>query len=301
MRVTKYIVTVGDSVHWGQGLTREHKLHSIVAQVLRTEWPDLIEHHLAHSGAVIGAGATVTRQRVDGEVPVGSPTVIEQAAAFPGDPAEVDVVLVNGGINDVNIRNILNPFISADQLSDLIREHCYDSMRVLLGDVVARFPAATTRIVVTGYYPILSHRSKPFGIPLLLEHEGIFILPSVTGAAITDKNPVVEHCLQFWQESTRCLQDAVADLSTAHPSSHINFVDPGFGERNAMFADEPWLFGLKAGLMPEDEVVSSRHTSCNVAIPGGDFLAREQCYRASAGHPNVTGARRYADAILGAL
>jgi hypothetical protein len=295
-----YIVTIGDSVHWGQGLTREHKLHVLIADALRAQNPGLAEHHMAHSGAVIGAGLTVTRQRVDGEVPVGSPTIIEQAAGFPGDPAEVAVVLVNGGINDVDIRNILNPLLPLQALSDLTREHCLDSMRVLLTGVVQRFPAPQTHIVVTSYYPILSHDSKPFGIPLLLESEGVFV-PRAAANLPAAQNPIVQRCLQFWNESTQCLQQAVADVNAANPPARIIFVDPGFRERNAVFADDPWLFGLQFGLLPEDEVIAPRHGSCNAAIPPLDFLAREQCYRASAGHPNVKGAAQYATAIKQAL
>lgn len=296
-----YIVTIGDSVHWGQGLTREHKLHVLIADALRAQDPGLVEHHMAHSGAVIGAGLTVTRQRIDGEVPVGSPTILEQASAFPGDPADVAVVLVNGGINDVDIRNILNPLLPRQILSDLTREHCLDSMRVLLTEVVEQFNAPQTRIVVTSYYPILSHDSKPFGVPLLLESEGLFVPPAALNLPAAGQNPIVERCLQFWRESTQYLEEAVADVNAAHRPARIIFVDPGFSEHNAVFADDPWLFGLKLGLFPQDEVIAPRRGSCNAAIPPGDFLSREQCYRASAGHPNVKGAARYATAIAQAL
>lgn len=296
-----YLVTIGDSVHWGQGLARQHKLHTLVANAIRVNVPDLIEHFMAHSGAVIGAGLTVTRQRVDGEVPVPSPTIMEQAAGFPGDPAEVLAVLVQGGINDVDIRTILNPFISSRQLSDLTREYCFDSMRVLLEELVVRFPALTTKIIVTAFYPILSHRSAPLGLPLFLQLHGIDVSAPFTPALPQGTNPIVDHCLQFWHESTTCFADAVAAVNAAHPTRQVLFVDPGFTERNAVFADDPWLFGLDPFLMPEDEVVQARHAACNAAIPAGDFLAREQCYRASAGHPNIIGAKKYADAILAVI
>ncbi len=79
------------------------------------------------------------------------------------------------------------------------------------------------------------------------------------------------------------------------------FVDPGFTEENAAFASEPWLWGLNNDLTPQDEVAGPRRGACDAAIPRHEGLAREQCYRASAGHPNVTGARKYADAILQAM
>jgi hypothetical protein len=51
---------------------------------------------------------------------------------------------------------------------------------------------------------------------------------------------------------------------------------------------------------PQDEVIVTRRASCVAAIPEFDVFAREQCFRASAGHPNVSGARAYATAILAA-
>ena len=300
--MANYIVTIGDSVHWGQGLTTPHKLHTIVAREVRKTTPDLIEHFMAHSGAVIGVGLTVTNQRVDGEVPVPSPTILEQAAGFPGDPADVLAVLVNGGINDITIQNILNPFVSTQQLADLTKEHCLDSMEVLLDELAQRFPAATTKIIVTGYYPILSYRSNPVAIHMLQQFHGIFVPPAFEVTFTAAHNPVVDHCLQFWKQSRTHLQDAVTQAAAAYPGRIFQYVDPGFTERNAVFADDPLLFGLTIPtFLPNDEVVHPRHTACNGVFDPIDFLAREGCYRASAGHPNVAGAKRYADAILAVI
>ena len=62
---------------------------------------------------------------------------------------------------------------------------------------------------------------------------------------------------------------------------------------------QAWLFGINADLSPEDPMAAARRASCNACLD--DFLRREQCYRASAGHPNLTGAQKFADAILAAL
>jgi hypothetical protein len=296
-----YLVTLGDSVHWGQGLLHAHKLHTIVGAEMRKTQPDLVDHFLAHSGATIGVGATVKRQRVHGEVPIAYPTILEQVEGFVGAPADVTAVLVNGGINDIDIRNILNPAVSPRTLSDLTVEHCYDSMRVVLEAVVHGFDNPATAVVVTPYYPILSPRSQPFGIPRLLAHQGLAV-PRELDLTI-GTNPLVARCLQFWNESTVCLKRAIAEVNAAMAIPRIAFADPGFTENNAVFAGEPWLFGLGRDLTlpPQDEVIGERHHACDLAFPPIDWPTREQCYRASAGHPNVTGARKYADAILTAL
>lgn len=296
-----YLVTLGDSVHWGQGLLHAHKLHTLVGAGMRKTQPDLVDHFLAHSGATIGVGATVKRRRVHGEVPVPYPTILEQVDGFVGAAADVAAVLVNGGVNDIDIWNILNPAVPTRTLSDLTVEHCYDSMRALLEAVVHRFDNPATAVVVTPYYPILSPRSQPFGIPRLLAHEGLAV-PSELDLTV-GTNPLVARCLQFWNESTVCLKRAVTEVNAGMATPRIVFADPEFTENNAVFAGEPWLFGLGRDLTfpAQDEVVAERHDACDLAFPPSDWPTRQQCYRASAGHPNVTGARKYADAILTAL
>jgi glutathione S-transferase len=109
--------------------------------------------------------------------------------------------------------------------------------------------------------------------------------------------------MQFWQESTAALAEAVAAANATLASPRVFLADPGFTADNAVFAGDPWLFGLAndALLSPQDEVVGERRTACDLAFPATDWAARQQCYRASAGHPNVKGARKYAEAILAAL
>jgi lysophospholipase L1-like esterase len=243
----------------------------------------------------------VTRAYVDGEVPIAYPTIVEQVSAFPGQSSEVVAVLVNGGINDVDIRNILNPFVSQMALSALIEEHCDDSMRQLLTLVLQRFTLSACPIIVTGYYPVLSQRSRPFGIPWLLANQGLTLPAGLDVRA--GANLVVAKCMQFWHESTSALNRAVAAINVSLPQPRIIFADAGFTEANAIFADTPWLFGLSDdfAMSPQDEVVAERQNACDLAFPVSDWAARQQCYRASAGHPNALGARMYADAILAAL
>jgi hypothetical protein len=296
-----YLVTIGDSVHWGQGLRREHTFSHLVAAALRRSHPGLVEHMLAHSGAVIGVGAAIDRPSVNGEVPVGQPTIIDQLTGYTESAQEALVVLVNGGINDIDVRNVINPYLPIDALRTLIEEHCYDSMRALLAATLARFPLPATSIVVTPYFPVFSTKSTPFRIPRFMVVQGLQPEPPPTMRVETFFDRIVDRCLVFWRESTDCLQRAVDETNAALTAPRIILVDPGFTEDNAMFAGDPWLWGLNNDLSPQDEVVDARHGVCDLAIPWFDGFAREQCYRASAGHPNVKGAQRYAEVILQAI
>ena len=204
---------------------------------------------------------------------------------------------MNGGINDVDIRNILNPLVPTPMLSALIRTFCHGSMVALLKTVAGRFNSPTCRIMVTGYYPILSDQSSLPSIPGFLGIHGI------APPSFLDSNEVLgtifRRCEQFFQESAAALKQAVADVG----DTRIAYVDAGFTNANSVFAPKALLWGIDddSELSPQDEVVAARHASCDVAFNELQLLEREQCYRASAGHPNQAGAKQFAKQILAAL
>src|SRR5580698_4953428 len=98
------IVNLGDSVAWGQGLAEADKYDVLVRAAVA---PAAELTRLAHSGATIGT-VLIESGPADGEVPVSRPTILDQCNNFTDSPETVDLVLVNGGINDVDLRNILN-------------------------------------------------------------------------------------------------------------------------------------------------------------------------------------------------
>ena len=154
-------------------------------------------------------------------------------------------------------------------------------------------------MLVVGYYPVLSSESNPFRLPFLLEVNGVGWPLFVPHDLVFAK--IVTQCEVFWEESDRALQRAVNTSNADAGDPRAIFVTPGFTRRNATFAPEPWLWGLNGDFTPQDEVIVTRRASCVAAIPEFDVFAREQCFRASAGHPNVSGARAYATAILAAI
>jgi hypothetical protein len=105
--------------------------------------------------------------------------------------------------------------------------------------------------------------------------------------------------MQFWTESSMHLQHAVTSCNAAAGGTRVRYAAVPFTVDNAVFADDPWLFGLNGDFSPQDEVAPERHVACNLNIDPFDVFAREGCYRASAGHPNVQGAVAYAQTIVG--
>lgn len=292
MPETMYILTVGDSVTWGQGLRPSQKMSTLVQDAFKPRMKTRALM-LAHSGAVIGVGASFNQPECDPEVPKGYPTILQQIDRAPDQ--DVTLLLVNGGINDINIRVILNPFTDRRRLVDLCKLHCGAHMTVLLDRALRKFPSA--RIVVTSYYPILSPESDIDLIPGFMAMEGVPVAPLFE---MYRKGPVlrkiVDNCRIFFEESSLALKAAVE----AHAAGgRVFFAAPPFRDENAALAPKPWLFGLNSQFGPEDPVAGRRRKACDACEK--DLLQREQCYRASAGHPNAEGARQFANAILEAL
>jgi hypothetical protein len=293
------IVSMGDSVLWGQGLLFSEKADALVQQALLPRYAGGVTlESLAHSGAVIGAtGASGTPQ--PGEVPAARPSIVEQCGQYANSPETVDLVLLNGGINDVGVTSILNPFSLIPALDTRVRHACHDGMLVLLKKVMAKFTKPSCKILVLGYYPILSALSDPAGVTRLLGVFGI-ALPDFLEEAADFANPVLARSELFFLDSTQRLERAIADAG----DPRVAFVPSGFTDANAVFVPgTSWLWGIGLDdLGPQDPAAGARHPLCDIAHPGtSQVLAREFCYRASAGHPNVQGAAQYSLQILAAL
>ncbi|MGI9102217.1 MAG: SGNH/GDSL hydrolase family protein [Terriglobales bacterium] len=288
----QYLAVLGDSVPWGQGLLQEHKYWHLVAQALGNGATR--SKVTAHSGAIIGLNASSAHFPDDGEVPSSYPTIVQQCASFSDSPDGVDVLIVDGGINDLDVRRILDPLTGFQRLSDLTRLHCYADMALLLQQVKAKFVNA--KIVVTGYFPILSMESDPLRILSFLQLCGVAVPIHLYHGPVLDK--IISQCLQFWNDSNMWLERAVTDANGSN-GNRVTFVPCPFTEQNAVFASDPRLFGLSAELLPMDEVPDSRRSACDLYYnEAGEIISREQCYRASAGHPNVAGAAMIAKAIV---
>jgi len=292
------MVVLGDSVPWGQGLVPAHKFASLVAQAGGCAAPP---EFIAHSGAVIGVGRADAPGALSQEIPYSYPTILAQCAGFNDNPSTVDLVLIDGGINDVNIRTILNPLTSFTALGDLTKLHCYSDMVQLLTAAAAKFPNPNTKIVVTSYFPILSTKSDPLRIPDLLTLHAIAVPEVLDATPIIGK--IVSLCLQFWHDSEMWLGKAVADTNAALGGNRIRFAVPQFTEQNSVFAPDAWLWGVNLDLSPQDEVSATRIPACDLFYKDKpeDLLACLECHRASAGHPNVSGASEFADAITQCL
>ncbi|HEX4606101.1 MAG TPA: hypothetical protein VH724_19020 [Candidatus Angelobacter sp.] len=287
------LLVMGDSVVWGQGLAEKHKTASIVARHLGAQMT-----MLAHSGAKIGIRDSYTVTMPSGEVPCFFPTILQQLENFAGDPADVAWVLMNGGINDVEVQRVFNPMIPQFELELHTRNYCGRDLLTLLQQTTGKFTNA--RVLVLGYYPALSHQSSAPGVEALFS-----LVHGVQFAPVHDadifRNELVEHCVRFWKLSIGVMRGAVEQVNRAGGKMRATFVDSGLDETNAAFAAQSLLWELDLndlGKAP-DEAIAERRAACEQVAAGE--LQKRQCHLSAVGHPNVAGAAKMAEQCIDAL
>src|SRR5262249_54803752 len=118
------LVAVGDSIMWGQGLLPAHKFSTGVQQWIAGQLANNVSpvDVRAHSGAVTypAPGQPLMEDTMlPGEIPSDWPTISHQLGLAGGggaDPLTVDLLLLDGCINNVGVLTILNPAASDDAL-----------------------------------------------------------------------------------------------------------------------------------------------------------------------------------------
>jgi len=286
----KSLLVIGDSVVWGQGLAHEHKTASILAKHLGAEM-----NMLAHAGAKIGIHDSYTVTMPSAEVPCFFPTILQQLEEFNGDPAAVQWMLMNGGINDVEIQRVFNPMIPQYELELHIRHYCGRDLLAILQLAAQKFMNA--RILVLGYYPPLSYLSRAEGVESLysLVH-GVKFAPLFHADLF--RNQLVEHCLRFWKLSTGLFRSAVEHVNREAGAQRAIFVDSGIEEANATYAPESLLWECETNdpAMAPDNAVAERRVAYEL-VGAGD-LQKNQVLLSAVGHPNIAGAAKMAEQCI---
>jgi hypothetical protein len=288
------IVVLGDSIQWGQGLKAPHKIAELVGVALAGNPKTgvgsvevLTFFRFAHSGATINTaldstqGPTLAPASPSAEVPSATPTITDQVAGAVSalqvaqiPVTEIRLVILDGGINDVGVANILNPFASGDTLRATTNAACGGALTVpgaaalaggkatgqmtnLLTAVGAAFPKAV--VVVTGYYDILSASSDVTGLVMAIALQiGSFVsdaialvgggglgpyswlLEVLTGSIVSSDvaSAAISNCAAFQSTSDTSLSSAVA---LANEAPNGSFRGPG-GTRVPRFIFVPAPF-----------------------------------------------------------
>ena len=313
------MLVIGDSVAWGQGLEDAQKIHSLVTASLAANTgisPSIL--HYAASGATIGfnQGSPTPGARIDSwwprELPENNPTLYEQCLQVQADhPDEkVDLILLSGGINDVSIATIFNPFTDPLEIERQSRIYCHDAMATLLDHIQKTFLTANpqAKVVVLGYYAVFSAHSKFPDVWKLIEvliHEA-FSPPALYSAQLRPlvdpvrdaERRMIRNGMAFRDAAKQDLLAAVQETNVKGGANSFVFVDPDFTDDDAAFTDAPLLWDLDRDMAPKDPRAADRRKYCAELETGPGLSA---CDRASLGHPNIQGARKYANKILTTL
>jgi hypothetical protein len=194
----------------------------------------------------------------------------------------VDLILLDGGINDFNAMKMLEPKLTESEVDVYARDYCRFGIMTALRVIRGTFPNAT--VVVCGYYPILSKLSKP---------DLLFRPPfALIGVETLTKRSL------WWRDKTNSyLAEAVEKVNRDLPTStdRILFAPVDFRDENAYGA------GAKSYLwrVGEDQLYDKREKWCRE--DGKSFGETSICKRAGTFHPNVLGANAYAEAIKSVL
>ncbi|HKO42944.1 MAG TPA: SGNH/GDSL hydrolase family protein [Pyrinomonadaceae bacterium] len=331
-----HMLVIGDSILWGQGLKQERKIWWRIKCWLQEQTGRPVSEKIqAHSGATI---ETATSEppvySSNGEVPSYTPSVnqqVDDALAHYPNRGVVDLILVNGCINDVDVRHLLNSATKLETLETSIKEACGGRMQRLLRRTANEFPRA--HLIVPGYYPIFSEETDHNRFIRMLAKK----LTSATEEEMSDKEMrrrLVVISNLWYQVSTRSLSEAVQTVNAElAPNPRIHFAAIDFQPEHAFAAPETLLWNFKfasislsglrkaivivtlgtAAYKTNDQVRELRSRSCKQIhdrmkkknetksekdLRESSYLA---CRYASLGHPNQMGALIYAESIKGQL
>ena len=342
------MLVIGDSIMWGQGLKQERKAWWRVKCWLEEKTGrEVREDVRAHSGALLEAApdASLKFKSADKEVNLPLPSInqqLDQALRdYQNDRSRVNLVLMDGCVNDVGVSNLLNAAITPESLRPRIEARCGVSMTETLRRVVAGFPNA--QILVTGYYPSISSQTDDNAFLRLLvkklardengEKDGN--ARQLTYREMRQR--LIEISEEWYQLSTENLANAVKrvneELAEKLLAPRVTFVEIDFWPEHAFAAPDTLLWNFKLGstnlsglrqvfvalsfgtaaFKPNDETREERAKSCKATFskPKGvkETKAEKEfredsyltCRYASLGHPNQMGALVYAEAIKGHL
>jgi len=345
-------LSIGDSLMWGQGLNPNHRFRELVRARIEREHGVVAELAMARSGAVmklkdaeeyldddfheglISPGKSLSLwyspENFAREMPYSAMSIQRQLKTAQeliqqhwGKEALQGIrwILLDGGINDIEIFNILTPFRaeldgytlrcwSTWLLDQAVRIE--DLMFETLDIALDSFPAAA--VIVNGYFPVFSL----YSVASVTKLQSVGLLYGIANLVLTSPFGLdaLANASTAWQAaSTHHLRRAIQRVLQVpkHAGRTVLFARSNIEGPHSLFGPSTWLWGYDAipdgvpenvgqwtqwlsGATPEDEVIPQRINQCNANEP--DFAAGIICRLASIGHPNVAGAIDYAEAIV---
>ncbi|CAN5401398.1 hypothetical protein BH10ACI2_BH10ACI2_19530 [soil metagenome] len=326
-------LVVGDSIIWGQGLEEKDKFYTYTAEWLREGafgGPRHVSLKVkAHSGSTLKFHPDEAEKYKKAgrdesyyykpEVNVGFPSIWKQIETgadeykVSGVTRGADLIMLTGGITDITVSKVLDPFDDKSKLTPLIEKYLLHDMHDVIDHAAKLHPNAL--IAVVGYFPMLSPQTRnarlmnnwleSMSFPRILKP---FANNPVTRQLFFNrlKKKGIERSRIWFDQSNRCMLAAIARLNVAHGKQRAVFVPTPITEDTCLETPDTLLFRMGKNGVTDDPLYRSRTADCDIALPE---LKRNTdikypvrlCEIAAVGHPNAAGSRAYAEAIKTAL
>ncbi|MEZ5345899.1 MAG: hypothetical protein R2681_10135 [Pyrinomonadaceae bacterium] len=322
------MLVVGDSLVTGLGLSEKDKFYNLVKVWLEEEFfsknRSVNLKNKSHSGsrlflgekevAALNSAGKDPEEFYHPEINFSFPstkTQLDIAAReylSEGKRAEdVGLILVSGGLTNINVSEVIDPFGDNDELKMQIEEFCGDMMFRFLHYAATLFPNAL--ITVIGYYPMVSKKSSTGEVyNAILE---LYKFPRFTKPLMN--NILTKQFFKIFHSKTSKRSRIWAENSTKALRNAVERINEKTGKQTAVFVRSPVTedrcFGTKNSLLfrmakkgrSEDPLYDKRVEVCEPAIESLENVElkfrKRFCELSAIGHPNVEGSKAYADAI----
>jgi lysophospholipase L1-like esterase len=317
-------LVVGDSLIWGQGLREEQKFYQLTKEWLQA---DVFKNSRAvnlkvkaHSGASINlrqyeidalqAAEIGEDEFFHREINLSFPSIraqVDVARKEYENPQTVDLIMLTGGITDIRLSTILNPFKNNDELRRDITKHCNEKMFELLEHIAKEFPNAL--IAVGGYYPFISkHTPASRVFDGLLELQNFpepleFLINNPLNRRVLKRyrKKMVERSKIWAENSTSEFKNAIDRVNAKFDNPRAVFIQSPITEETCIGTKNPLVFEIKNGTTGDD-LAKERKSVCkptldNLRKATNLKLKSRTCELAPVGHPNAQGSKAIAEAI----
>jgi hypothetical protein len=309
------IVVIGDSIAWGAGLTKYEKYSYLVAKWIAEQSGRPVNVKvLAHTGATL-------KKKTDDpiiqypDIPSSNPTLFEQVDKI-SNPDNVDLVLVSGGANDVDLKKlnsldygwVINTFLGGSTL-DEIQTQSWDEIETPMYDLLKKLlnKCPNAKIVVTGYYSAISKDSKELTkFYKAFAPESQFPRSDYKNA--DDPTQLYELATKtdtFYKKSNLALNSAKIRAKKDSGQNRIEFARIVFPPDKSYGTDDSWLWkieGTEGNYRTDDHKYDVRASLAGMVC---DFTDRipvcdnpTESKLAAVGHPNVDGSAEYNRTIV---
>ena len=308
------IVVIGDSIAWGAGLTKYEKYSYLVAKWIAEQSGRPVNVKvLAHTGANLKEWTDDLNIQYP-DIPSSKPTLFEQADKI-SSPDDIDLLLVSGGANDVNLEKIgsldsgwlINKFLGGstlNEIQDKSWEKIESPMYELLKKLLNKSPNA--KIVVTGYYSAISKDSKGL-TEFYKAYKPIsqFLDKYQNADDPKQLNELATKADTFYEKSNLALNSAKIRANRGSGQNRIEFARIVFPSDKSYGTDDSWLWrieGTEGNYKTDDHKYDVRASLAGMVcqligrMPVCDDPTESKL--AAVGHPNVEGAGEYNRTIV---